>query len=136
MNTGHDGSVSTVHATSPRDALAGIETMVWMAGYELPLRAIRQQVASALELIIHLERMDDGARKVTSITEVQRMEGEMILLQDLFTFRIDTVTPDRTVVGELAATGLRPAFESKFRRHGIDLPFDLFGVERLAEALR
>ncbi len=134
MNTGHDGSLSTVHANSPRDSLARVETMVLMAGYDLPLRAIRQQVASAMELIIHLERMDDGSRKVTSITEVQRMEGEVIMLQDLFTFHIEGVLPDRTVVGELAATGLRPTFESKFIKHGLELPADLFGPERLAEA--
>ncbi len=134
MNTGHDGSLSTVHANSPRDSLARVETMVLMAGYDLPIRAIRQQVASAMELIIHLERMDDGSRKVTSITEVQRMEGEVIMLQDLFTFHIEGVLPDRTVVGELAATGLRPMFESKFLKHGLELPADLFGPERLAEA--
>jgi pilus assembly protein CpaF len=134
MNTGHDGSLSTVHANSPRDSLARVETMVLMAGYDLPLRAIRQQVASAMELIIHLERMDDGSRKVTSITEVQRMEGEVIMLQDLFTFHIEGVLPDRTVVGQLAATGLRPTFESKFIKHGLELPADLFGPERLAEA--
>src|SRR5213078_3337868 len=89
MNTGHDGSLSTVHCNSPRDALARVETMVLMAGYDLPVKAIRQQVASALEMIVHLERMDDGSRKVTSITEVQRMEGEVIMLQDVFTFRLD-----------------------------------------------
>jgi pilus assembly protein CpaF len=134
MNTGHDGSLSTVHSNSPRDALARVETMVLMAGYDLPIRAIRQQVASALELIIHLERMDDGSRKVTSITEVQRMESEVIMLQDLFTFRLEGIMPDRTVVGELQSCGLRPSFESKFRKHGIDLPSDLFGTDSLAVA--
>ena len=89
MNTGHDGSLSTVHANSPRDALARVETMVLMAGYDLPLRAIRQQIASALDLIIQLERMSDGSRKVVAITEVQRMESEVITLQDLFRFQID-----------------------------------------------
>jgi pilus assembly protein CpaF len=135
MNTGHDGSLSTVHCNSPRDALARIETMVLMAGYDLPLRAIRQQVASALDLIVHLERMDDGSRRVTTITEVQRMEGEVIMLQDLFTFRLDAVAQDRTVVGELQPCGLRPSFERKFRKHGLDLPAELFGPEPLAQAL-
>ena len=135
MNTGHDGSLSTVHCNSPRDALARVETMVLMAGYDLPIRAIRQQVASALELIVHLERMDDGSRKVTSITEVQRMEGEVIMLQDLFSFHLEGVMPDRTVVGELQSCGLRPTFESKFRKHGLELPADLFGTQPLAEAL-
>ena len=89
MNTGHDGSLCTVHANSPRDALARIETMVLMAGYDLPVRAIRQQVASALDLIVHLERLEDGSRRVTAITEVQRMESDVITLQDLFEFKVE-----------------------------------------------
>ncbi len=99
MNTGHDGSLSTVHANSPRDALHRVETMVLMAGYDLPMRAIREQVASALELIIQLDRMDDGTRRVVAICEVQRMESDVITLQDLFTYRIHEVLADRTVVG-------------------------------------
>src|SRR6266446_330319 len=97
MNTGHDGSLTTVHANAPRDALARIETMVLMAGYDLPIRAIRQQVASALDLIIHLERLEDGSRRVTAITEVQRMEAEVVTLQDLFKFRFDDVPADGNV---------------------------------------
>jgi pilus assembly protein CpaF len=136
MNTGHDGSLSTIHCNSPRDALARLETMVLMAGYELPIKAIRQQVASALELIVHLERMDDGSRKVTSITEVQRMESDVIMLQDLFTFRIEGVAEDRTVLGQLEPCGLRPTFESKFRKHGLELPSELFGPQRLEAVAR
>ena len=136
MNTGHDGSLSTVHANSPRDALARIETMVLMAGFDLPIRAIRQQVAAALELIVHLERLDDGSRRVTSITEVQRMESEVITLHELFAYQIDGVLPDKTIVGELRTTGLHPTFESKFRKHGIELPAELFGHDHLAEARR
>ena len=94
MNTGHDGSLSTVHANTPRDALARIETMVLMAGYDLPVRAIRQQVSSAVELIVHIERLQDGSRRVTSVTEVQRMEADTITLQELFAFGIDRVLPD------------------------------------------
>jgi pilus assembly protein CpaF len=135
MNTGHDGSLSTVHCNSPRDALARVETMVLMAGYELPIKAIRQQVASALEMIVHLERMDDGTRKVTTITEVQRMEGDVIMLQDLFTFGLEAVTPDRTIVGELRPCGLRPSFERKFAKHGIELPAELFGPQPLSEVM-
>jgi pilus assembly protein CpaF len=135
MNTGHDGSLSTVHCNSPRDALARVETMVLMAGYELPVRAIRQQVASALEMIVHLERMDDGTRKVTSITEVQRMEGDVIMLQDLFTFRLEAISEDRRVTGELRPCGLRPTFERKFAKHGLDLPAELFGPQVLSEAV-
>jgi pilus assembly protein CpaF len=135
MNTGHDGSLSTVHCNSPRDALARIETMVLMAGFELPIRAVRQQVASALELVVHLERMDDGTRKITSITEVGRMEGDVIMLQDLFTFQFEGMSSDRVVLGELHATGVRPAFESKFRKHGLEVPAGLFSGPPLAEVV-
>jgi pilus assembly protein CpaF len=128
MNTGHDGSLTTVHANAPRDALARIETMVLMAGYDLPLRAIRQQVASALDLIIHLERLEDGSRRVTAITEVQRMESEVITLQDIFSFKIESVGRDRTVVGRLQPTGLRPTFLYKFEKRGVALPNDVFIV--------
>jgi pilus assembly protein CpaF len=128
MNTGHDGSLTTVHANSPRDALARIETMVMMAGYDLPLRAIRQQIASALDLVIHLERLEDGTRRVTAITEVQRMESDVITLQDIFEFRVERVTPERVVLGQLEATGLRPAFLFKFEKRGVTLPADLFAA--------
>jgi pilus assembly protein CpaF len=134
MNTGHDGSLSTVHSNSARDALARVETMVLMAGYDLPIRAIRQQVASALDLIIHLERLEDGSRRVTSIQEVQRMESETITLQELFKFQVDQVTADRTVIGALRATGLRPTFMTKFERRGIALPLGLFREGRMPES--
>ena len=128
MNTGHDGSLTTVHANAPRDALARIETMVLMAGYDLPLRAIRQQVASALDLIVHLERLEDGSRRVTAITEVQRMESDVITLQEIFAFKMEDILRDRTVVGRLEATGLRPTFLHKFEKRGITLPNDLFVI--------
>jgi pilus assembly protein CpaF len=130
MNTGHDGSLCTVHANSPRDALARIETMVLMAGFDLPIRAIRQQVASALDLIVHLERLEDGSRKITCITEVQRMESDVITLQDLFEFKVEQVTSDRVVVGSLRSTGLRPTFVNKFEKHGVSLPVSLFADGR------
>ena len=130
MNTGHDGSLSTVHANSPRDALSRIETMVLMAGYDLPVKAIRQQVASALDMIVHLERLEDGSRRVTSITEVQRMEGDVITLQELFEFKVEQVTSDRVVMGSLCSTGLRPTFVHKFEKHGITLPLSLFSNGR------
>jgi len=126
MNTGHDGSMTTVHANAPRDALARVETMVLMAGYDLPLRAIRQQIASALDLIIHLERLEDGSRRVSSITEVQRMESDVITLQEIFVFKIEEILTDRTVIGQLQSTGLRPTFVHKFEKRGITLPSDLF----------
>jgi pilus assembly protein CpaF len=126
MNTGHDGSLCTVHANSPRDALSRVETMVMMAGYELPMRAIRQQVASALDLIVHLERLEDGSRRVTAITEVQRMESDTITLQDLFEFEVEQVTRERVVIGSLRATGLRPTFMHKFEKRGVTLPVSMF----------
>jgi pilus assembly protein CpaF len=128
MNTGHDGSLTTVHANAPRDALARVETMVLMAGYDLPLRAIRQQIASALDLIVHLERMTDGTRRVTSVTEVQRMESEVITLQEIFIFKIEKILGDQTVIGQMEPTGLRPTFLYKFEKRGIGLPNDLFGA--------
>jgi pilus assembly protein CpaF len=128
MNTGHEGSLSTIHANSPRDALSRLETMVLMAGYDLPLRAIRHNVASALDLIVQIERLDDGTRHITAISEVQRMEGEVITLQPLFEFKLDHFTHDGKVVGDLTPTGLRPAFLPKFKRHGIELAEDLFGT--------
>jgi pilus assembly protein CpaF len=128
MNTGHEGSLSTVHANSPRDALSRIETMVMMAGFELPVQAIRQQVASALDMIIQLERLEDGSRRVVAMTEVQRMESEIITLQDLYEFKIEQVMPDRTVLGKLEPTGLRPNFVHKFLKRGVDLPPSMFGA--------
>jgi pilus assembly protein CpaF len=119
MNTGHDGSLSTIHANSPRDALARVETMVLMAGYDLPVRAIRQQVAAALDLIVQLERLKDGSRRVTAITEVGRMESDVITMQDIFEFQIEEVSGDGKVLGSLRATGLRPDFLHKFEKHGI-----------------
>jgi pilus assembly protein CpaF len=126
MNTGHDGSLSTIHANSPRDALARVETMVLMAGMDLPVRAIREQVSSALDAIVHLERLEDGSRRVTSISEVQRMESEVVTMQELFKFGVDHITPDGAIVGNLRTTGLRPTFMSKFEKRGIPLPLSLF----------
>jgi pilus assembly protein CpaF len=127
MNTGHEGSLSTVHANAPRDALNRLETMVLMAGYELPLRAIRSHVSAALDLVIQLDRLDDGSRRVVEISEVQRMEGEVITLQKLFEFKIDRFDEERRIIGQLHPTGLRPGFLNKFERHGIELPLSLFG---------
>src|SRR5436189_615722 len=133
MNTGHDGSLSTVHANSPRDALSRVETMVLMAGYDLPVRAIRQQVASALDLIVHLERLQDGSRRVTAITEVQRMESDVITLQDIYEFKIDGVGQNGNVRGHLNPTGLRPTFLDKFEKRDIKMPEGAFGSPPPAE---
>jgi pilus assembly protein CpaF len=128
MNSGHEGSLSTIHANSPRDALNRLETMVLMAGYDVPLRAVRQHISSALDLIIQIERLDDGTRHVTFVTEVQRMEGDMIMLQNLYEFKFEQVHADQPIVGKLAPTGLRPSLLAKFRRHGINLEPGLFGT--------
>jgi pilus assembly protein CpaF len=128
MNTGHDGSLSTVHCNSPRDAVSRIETMVLMAGFDLPVRAIREQVASALNLIVHTERLHDGSRKVVRITEVQRMEGDQVTLQDLFTFNVHGTTANGSIAGALESTGLHPTFKEDFHRRSIPLPADLFAM--------
>jgi pilus assembly protein CpaF len=125
MNTGHDGSLTTLHANSPRDALARLETMVLMAGYDLPLRAVREQIASALDLLIQIQRMSDGTRRVVAITEVQRMEADVITLQDLYTFHVDAISQTNQIVGSLKSTGLRPGFLEKFERRGIEPPPEL-----------
>jgi pilus assembly protein CpaF len=126
MNTGHEGSLSTVHANSPRDALARIENMVLMANLELPDRAIREQVSSALDLIIQLSRFTDGVRRVTHVTEVTGMEGEVVTLQDLFRFQQTGVDPEGKILGEIAPTGIRPSFAERFEAAGIHLPEGLF----------
>jgi pilus assembly protein CpaF len=119
MNTGHDGSLSTVHANSPRDALARVESMVMMAGVEFPMRAVRQQLSRAIDLLVHIERFRDGARKVTSVTEVQRMESDTITLQAIFEYQIDETHSESG--GVLRYSGLRPA-NTKFDYHGVRLP--------------
>ncbi len=128
MNTGHDGSLTTAHANTPRDVLSRLETMVLMAGMELPIKAIREQVASAVDLIIQQTRLKDGSRRVTHITEVQGMEGDVIVLQDLFVYRQTGVTTDGRIQGEFVATGIRPRCYERLTSGGIELPADLFGA--------
>jgi pilus assembly protein CpaF len=127
MNTGHDGSMTTAHANSPRDAIARVETMCLMAGMDLPVRAIREQIASAVDLICQQERMRDGTRKVTSITEVSGMEGDVITMTDIFVFEQSGVENGQ-VVGRLRPTGLRPKFMDKIEASGIHLPPSIFGI--------
>jgi len=126
MNTGHDGSMSTGHANSPRDMLARLETMVLMAGVDLPLRAIREQVSSAVDLIVHQSRLKDGTRRIVNITEVQGMEGDVIVMQDVFVFE-QTGVVEGKIQGRLRPTGIRPKFVEKFEVMGIHLPRGLFG---------
>jgi pilus assembly protein CpaF len=126
MNTGHDGSMSTGHANSPRDMLARLETMVLMAGMDLPLRAIREQIASAVDLIVHQNRLKDGSRRIVNITEVQGMEGDVIVMQDIFVFE-QTGVVEGKIEGKLRPTGIRPKFVEKFDAAGIHLPPNVFG---------
>jgi pilus assembly protein CpaF len=127
MNTGHDGSLTTAHSNSPRDTLARLETMCLMAGMDLPLRAIREQVASAIDLIVHQERMKDGTRKVVNITEVQGMEGDVIVMSDLFVFE-QTGIESGKVIGRLRPTGIRPKFIEQIEASNIYLPPSIFGA--------
>ncbi len=127
MTTGQDGSLSTGHANTPKDMLRRLETMVLMTGYELPLRAIREQIASAVDLIVHTARLKDGTRKVVNITEIYGIEDDEILTQDIFTFQQTGVT-DGKIQGRLAPTGVRPTFMAQFARNGVELPKDEFGI--------
>jgi pilus assembly protein CpaF len=127
MNTGHDGSMTTAHANSPRDTLSRLETMCLMAGMDLPMRAIREQIASAVDLIVQQERLKDGSRRVTAVTEVQGMEGDVIVLQDIFTFQ-QTGIENGKIVGRMKPTGIRPKFMHRFEASNIYLPPNIFGV--------
>jgi pilus assembly protein CpaF len=127
MNTGHEGSITTVHANSPRDGLARLETMVLMAGVDLPIRAIREQVSSALELVVQQARLRDGTRRIVAISEVLGLEGDIITLQDLFTFDWNAGRDaDGRFVGGLRPTGIRPRFADKLTDHGVELPTSVF----------
>ena len=128
MNTGHDGSMTTLHANSPRDAVSRLETMCMMAGLEMPLMALRTQIAAAIDLIVHMERLSDGTRKVVRVTEVPRMEGDIVTLSDIFMFNQTGVTSDGKVLGEMEATGLRPLFTPRLEATGIKLRGEIFGA--------
>jgi pilus assembly protein CpaF len=127
MNTGHDGSMTTLHSNSPRDSLARLETMTMMAGMELPVRAIREQISSAIDLVVHQERMRDGTRKIVNMTEISGMEGEVITMTDIFVFEQSGIE-DGKIVGRLRPTGLRPKFMDKIEASGIHLPPSIFGI--------
>ncbi len=133
MTTGHDGSLSTGHANTPKDMLRRLETMVLMTGYDMPLRAVREQIASAVDLIVHTARLKDGTRKVVNITEVYGIEDDEILTQDIFTFE-QTGVRDGKIEGELKPTGIRPTFMPQFRRNGVKLPPGEFGIPSEANA--
>jgi pilus assembly protein CpaF len=127
MNTGHDGSMTTAHSNSPRDTLSRLETMVMMAGMDLPIRAIREQVSSAIDVVVHQERMRDGSRKVVNITEVSGMEGDVITTTDIFQFTQEAIENGR-IVGTLRPTGLRPKFMDQIENSGIHLAAKIFGI--------
>jgi pilus assembly protein CpaF len=128
MNTGHDGSMTSIHSNSTRDTLRRIETMALMAGMELPLRAIREQVSSAIDMIVHMDRLRDGTRRVTQVTEVGGLEGDVVVMQDLFTFEHQGFQNGR-IMGGLRSTGLRPTFVDKFKMNGIELPAEIFDIQ-------
>jgi pilus assembly protein CpaF len=126
MNTGHDGSLTTVHANSPRDAISRMETMALMANLNLPERAIRQQIASAIAIVVQLSRMSDGTRRVTHLTEITGMDEEVVSMQDIFVFEKQGIGPNGRVIGQFSATGIRPKFADKLKASGITLPASLF----------
>jgi pilus assembly protein CpaF len=139
MNTGHDGSLTTLHANAPRDAVSRLETMSLMAGIDLPIRVIREQIASAVDLIVQQSRLRDGSRKVTQITEVAGMEGDTIVLTDIFKFEQSSSNTEGRILGELKPTGIRPLFSPRLEAAGFKLRPEVFGVniaEMLAQGRR
>jgi pilus assembly protein CpaF len=131
MNTGHEGSLTTIHANSPRDCLARIENMIMMAGFELPIRAIREQIASAIHMVIQIARLPDGSRRLTHVSEISGMEGQIVTMQDLFRFQQEGVDTEGRVLGELRGTGIRPKFADRFEIAGIHLPQELYNTARI-----
>jgi pilus assembly protein CpaF len=126
MNTGHDGSLTTGHANSPRDMLARLETMVLMAGMELPVKAIREQISSAVDLIVQQSRLKDGSRRITYITEVLGMKGEVVTMQDIFVFKQHGRDEKGKILGKMVPTGIKPKFVEKLEDAGIAIPNDIF----------
>jgi len=133
MNTGHDGSLTTIHANTPRDAMTRIETLVALAGLNISTKGLRHYISSAIDVVLQLTRMSDGSRKVTSLQEVTGMEGEIITLQEIFTFEQTGLTEERKVIGKFAATGVRPKFAQKFKALGIELSPELFDPLKVYE---
>jgi pilus assembly protein CpaF len=129
MNTGHDGSLTTIHANTPRDALTRVENMVSMAGVEIPPKALRAQIASAIDVVLQVERQEDGRRRLASIQELVGMEGDIITMSELFRFDREGLDEDGKVIGELRPTGIVPSFQRDLKRRGIDLPIELFGLD-------
>jgi pilus assembly protein CpaF len=126
MNTGHDGSMTTIHANSARDGVARLENMIAMAGIEMPLKAMRSQISSAVNLIVQASRLQDGSRRMVSITEITGMEGDVISMQEIFRFQRVGLTPDNKIIGHFTATGVRSAFSERFRMWGFDVPNSIY----------
>jgi pilus assembly protein CpaF len=126
MNTGHEGSLTTIHANSPRDALSRLETMILMAGTNLPDRAMREQIASALDVVIQVSRLSDGSRRVTSVSEIVGMEGEIVTMQEIYQFERMGVAEDGGVIGRFRPTGVRPVFAHRLEVSGVQIPADMF----------
>jgi len=126
MNTGHDGSLTTIHANSPRDALYRLDTMVAMSNLNIPEKAVRQQISSAIDLVVQVTRLSDGSRRITAVTEITGMEGEVITMQDLFLFEKTGVRPDGRITGRFRATGIRPKCSERLASSGVQLPADMF----------
>jgi pilus assembly protein CpaF len=131
MNTGHDGSLTTTHANSPRDAISRLETLTLMSGFDLPLKVIREQIASAVDLVVQVTRMRDGSRKITSITEIVGMEGDIIVMNEFFKFEEHGSDEDHKVEGEFISSGMRPMFEPRLKLAGFKLPPEMFGADRM-----
>jgi pilus assembly protein CpaF len=136
MNTGHDGSLTTLHANTPRDALSRLETMISMANLDLPERAMRQQIASAINVVIQVSRLSDGSRKLMQVSEIVGMEGDIITMQDIFVYEREGVGDHDRVLGQFRATGIRPRFSDRLKSYGIDLSALLFSNPSPAESTR
>ncbi len=126
MNTGHDGSMTTIHANSARDGISRLENMIAMAGIEMPIKAVRSQIASAVNLIVQASRLQDGSRRMTSITEITGMEGDVISMQEIFRYERLGLAPDGKIIGRFTATGVRSAYADRFRSWGYDLPASIY----------
>jgi pilus assembly protein CpaF len=133
MNTGHDGSLTTVHANTPRDALSRIENMIAMAGMNLPQKAVREQIAAAIDVVIQVTRAQDGTRKTVSIQEINGMEGEIITMSELFKYEQQGIDENGNVIGKYKATGIVPSFQDKFVQRGIDLPIEIYNPDYISE---
>jgi pilus assembly protein CpaF len=130
MNTGHDGSMTTIHANTPRDALSRIEQMIGMTGFDLPTKSMRAQIASALHVVVQLERMSDGKRRLVGIQEITGMEGDVVSMQEIFHFKRTGLDADGRILGNFEATGIRPKFAQRLESWGIQLPADIFTPQR------